>query len=394
MSAKKTTPMPFSIMVGSRIVGMPYKSCTITDVTSETLGKEFKNKVLEQIPESQHGQIVFYKPRRKEVIVLNDTLTLMAQNIIGDDKSEVKYEKEVAAQIRQQWYVALPPVTGEFSVTILSLTGKRFQISDLTNKTTVAELKTRIQDVEGLPLNEQRLIVHGAEMSDPNLLVTEGVREGDMIHLVLRLRGDIGIWTDSSGGNELIMDTRKTPTDIAEMIHSRYGKLFNEAARNPIPIHVQHNVISTEQCKTLIQCIEKAWDGSSQDFKLNLTENELLLVVGIDVDNMRKIFRGSSSNNNHSTFNEIKLRRLSGQHHVIDYHLDVSRRTMQVALNDNFIGGELIFIVNSHDSNKNEMEFYIPKRPAGTCTIHDNTHVHGVNEVKEGIRYGLFFLAV
>ena len=59
---------------------------------------------------------------------------------------------------------------------------------------------------------------------------------------------------------------------------------------------------------------------------------------------------------------------------------------MQVALNgeDSYEGGELVFITNG--------ELQIPKRPAGTVTIHSNDIVHGVKLLRAGTRYGLFFL--
>ena len=33
-----------------------------------------------------------------------------------------------------------------------------------------------------------------------------------------------------------------------------------------------------------------------------------------------------------------------------------------------------------------------PRRPAGSCTVHDNRVAHGVTELAGGVRYGLFFL--
>ena len=59
---------------------------------------------------------------------------------------------------------------------------------------------------------------------------------------------------------------------------------------------------------------------------------------------------------------------------------------MQLALNgdDEYSGGRIVFASNDG--------FYVPSRPAGTITVHDDTIVHGVTKMEAGVRYGLFFL--
>lgn len=71
---------------------------------------------------------------------------------------------------------------------------------------------------------------------------------------------------------------------------------------------------------------------------------------------------------------------------MINFHTDVSQKTMQVALNDEteYEGGRLLFV--------SKEGLNAPKRMTGTVTIHDNTIVHGVTLLESGVRYGLFFL--
>jgi len=59
---------------------------------------------------------------------------------------------------------------------------------------------------------------------------------------------------------------------------------------------------------------------------------------------------------------------------------------MQVALNgdDEYAGGRLVFLTDSG--------LHVPRRSAGTITVHDDKIVHGVTVLKQGTRYGLFFL--
>jgi hypothetical protein len=320
----------------------------------------------------------------------------MAQDITKEAKISIVVVKDDARALRNQWISSLPPVQGTFCVLVHTLTGKQLRLEGLTQASTVAELKSKIQDSEGLPPDQQRLIFCGLQLPDPErpgpgpTLVSLGLRDGDVLYLVIRLRGDIGIWSDSTSGSTLMCGSTKNDSnittlpagEIARLVHQRKGKIFNDEATCPKPVVVQNNVLSVLQCERLVKYVENAWDGMLEDFKIDLSPVELA-ELGVDFRQMEQVFG--------DVFNEIKLRRLSGQQRIIDYHLDVSQRTMQVALNENYVGGELTFIVGSQ-SSKNEMDFFTPQRPTGTCTIHDNTHVHGVKEMSGGVRYGLFFL--
>lgn len=95
-------------------------------------------------------------------------------------------------------------------------------------------------------------------------------------------------------------------------------------------------------------------------------------------------------------FNEIKLRRTAsrdelaaGDGQCIASHLDHAERTMQVPLNDpsDYDGGNLVFAMTNGELQR------FPRTP-GTATVHDNGVVHGVSELRRGVRYALFMLRV
>jgi predicted 2-oxoglutarate/Fe(II)-dependent dioxygenase YbiX len=71
---------------------------------------------------------------------------------------------------------------------------------------------------------------------------------------------------------------------------------------------------------------------------------------------------------------------------MIGFHKDRSQRVMQVALNsdEEYQGGRLVFV--------SQGKFEVPKRPAGTITIHSKDIVHAVTKLISGIRYGLFYI--
>jgi ubiquitin C len=76
----------------------------------------------------------------------------------------------------------------DFQVFVKTTTGKIFPIRVMST-TTVSELKQKIKDKEGFPVDQQRVIHRGTEMNDNNTLDKYNVSIDAMIHLVIRLRG-------------------------------------------------------------------------------------------------------------------------------------------------------------------------------------------------------------
>ena len=316
-----------------------------------------------------------------------------------------------------------------------TLTGRTFTLA--LDGDTVAQIKQKIQDAEGIPPGQQRLIFAGRQLADGAGLCDYGCTRGSMLQLVLRLRGlrtpDMGLSctsTASALATHRLLCAPVSPqdfaaacaacpaSDVAAILSTADGPVLGPNAHTP-PLEISQ-LLDVEQCRVLTQFAERQYQQQQHssggerapvadaDLRLEISQNDLTLLIGAasvaDLVNRCNAYvrrrlpaaqvgcaprivlqrRTASSASAGSGSGDNGGGRGTGRE--IRFHRDFTHATLNIALegDDCYVGGRLLYV----DAANHRV--LCPARAAGSAVVHDSSLVHAVSELRRGSRHSLF----